>query len=187
MVISNLTFITMNIIEKVDCLFLKIAQKSARKIYHLTGVNNFFLSKILFSLSWVILSSSSFLESYQKGNKYFIGDFFLSLFWGFFCLLIWSSIKRLSFLCGKGFQNPARILMFDVRLLFMSNSTLMFFLAIIKPYSVFLLGFSGVLFFLSVGLYFGSIEPEDPNDSLLKKLWKKIKEACSFEPLPEPA
>lgn len=185
MVISNSTFTNMNMMKKLDDTLLEIAQKIAREIYFVTGLGNLFLAKNFILVSWVVFSFSYFLDSYQSGNKYFIKDVLISLSWGFFCLLVWMNIKRLGLPSEKGFQNPARIMMFDIRLTFLLNFVAMSFLSTTKPYSVFLIGFAVVLLLLSAGLYFGSIEPEDPTDSLLKRLWGKLKEACSFSPLPE--
>lgn len=185
----------MNIIETLDNYFLDQTKKLAKYIYHLCGISHMAIAKNLLGLSYGMLvgclllyGSSSLLNSISA----LLAIFVTTLFMVIVCKLMIKNFVTLT----KHTQNKSRLdfrgprffsLIFGLTI-FIPNLIDCFYMshwAVIVMSLIFSAGVHFLLF--SIGLYFGSIEPEPPEESKLKKLLKKLARYLQSEPIAQPA
>lgn len=186
----------MNILIALDNCLLDLTKKISGKVYQLCGISHIEISKFLLILSLSLVMFVLLMLAWVM---------FLS-FVSFFCLLliivfgklgmsVWTTIVANQIMTKPGTLNISReklrwmrfaLLVFALFLVvktigqnLFSGSPLLFVLIIVLS--------PGVHFLLfSVGLYFGSIEPEPPSQSKFKKFIGAVKEFFSTGALPQP-
>ena len=196
-VFSKLPFI-METIQKLDDYLLNQTEKIYKKIHELCGIHNLILAKIFLATSYVLIVVCllSYAIMVVKSIILTIATLIIIITFARFMLLVWflivfnfSNIKKETLNNSRIQLREPRIysmifgaafLILDITRFFLSSSWIMFCLTII-----FSAGLHFILF--SIGVYFGSIEPEPPCESKLKKLVRKIRSWFETDPIPQPA
>lgn len=177
----------MNIIEITDELFLQFAEKIAKPIYRLVGIDNFGMATILYVLGRLMQHWSDSLL-FSKASL-----IPLTLISIFFDILIWNiwinypkHIHRRHFLNSFRLQPYPTLRFLMLTLIFYSMISLWLKIYHTTEYQGSLLNFAGMTI-QQISFYLASIEPENPSDSILKKLWDRFCSIIQIQPHTQPA
>jgi hypothetical protein len=165
----------------------------ANFVYRLTGVNNFKLAHLCFLISvsfdvtaTLIVNSREFLLHRILAQLFIV--LYAFFFWIFFVLRPERNYKR-------GYMNSGRV---DFALFFVRTVHFLMFIVCIfqsKMFRVDNIPFEYVAgwfvrlwwLFTSLAVYFVSLEPPPPKDSILKKFSKWVKSCLEPRTIPQPA
>ncbi|MEY4440590.1 MAG: hypothetical protein RLY49_216 [Candidatus Parcubacteria bacterium] len=195
---SNKPTFHMNPLKFLDSLILFITKKIARWIYLLFGINNFLIARILIVFSVVVYGFAIVFRWHS--NSATLWSFALSPFGLLALFSQYYLAHRAEVKYKRGFANINRINFFFLRLYFLITTPFILLGTASKVAGIMngqskdvyldLAGlFDNTAFIIGLLIvsYLISIEPEDPTDSLLKKLLQKFKSLFDVRAIPQPA
>ena len=173
----------MNIIEIIDGSFLKLAEVIAKPLYKLTGIDNFGIATTLYVLGRIIGHWSDSLLFSKTTFTYLTP---ISIFLDILIWVIWIEYPKRRY--RKNFLNTFRLQPYPTlrSLLLMSIFYSLIKLNYRTEYQGSILNVVGMAV-QQLSFYLASIEPEDPSDSILKKLWREFGSLFQIQTQSQPA
>jgi hypothetical protein len=187
----------MDIIKKIDSHLLVKTKHISKKLHELCGIHHMNIAKnlLIISCSLIVICLGIYLVAMIKDLFMVIAILCTMIFAVKFSLFVWKILVINYLKTQKGTLNKSRIeilgprffslvfgfvfLILDILRFQNSSNVIMLILSII-----FSVGLHFILF--SIAIYFGSIEPEPPSESKVKKICKRIQGWFESEPIPEP-
>jgi hypothetical protein len=177
----------MDLISTLDLLILFVTKKITRQVYLVFGVDNFKLAHRLIAFSF---ATSTTVMTFDR-------NFFVS--WIVMCLantFVFLGVGYFQRYTKGKFMNPARKYTYSyIRVSFALKFLLLSGILLLVLFTeedsirtkVLIIGAGTSLLAMFSAVFFASVEPEDPTDSLLKKLLQKFKSLFEMKAIPQPA
>jgi hypothetical protein len=190
---SNNTDLHMNFFIFVDDIILSGVKSLSRLVYRTFGIDNFKFAKLICGVGYLACTLGIVLKFLSIGWYGIIATvFFSSLMFPFFFYFFHLVFKSQE-MYKRGFINETRLtgrttrvfaLICTIHLLYFIPIT---FVQTINEFLGILLVWQSTIWGWAISQYLSALEPEDPTDSFLKKLWEKFKSLFEVRALPQPA